>query len=91
MIGNRLGNGDERVLMKRHRKIVSSQCGGVDGPGGRKTAGLRTFQTERGLAVSQGGIDPGETALEAVKREVREEVGFLPSQYELVESRGGYR
>ena len=39
----------------------------------------------------QGGIDPGETALEAVKREVREEVGFLPSQYDLVESRGGYR
>lgn len=26
-----------------------------------------------------------------MKREVREEVGFLPSQYELVESRGGYR
>ena len=39
----------------------------------------------------QGGIDPGETALEAVKREVREEVGFLPSQYDVVESRGGYR
>lgn len=29
--------------------------------------------------------------MEAVKREVREEVGFLPSQYDLVESRGGYR
>ncbi len=39
----------------------------------------------------QGGIDPGETALEAVKREVREEVGFLPSQYDIAESRGGYR
>ena len=39
----------------------------------------------------QGGIDPGETALEAVKREIDEEVGFLPSQYEVVESRGGYR
>ena len=35
----------------------------------------------------QGGIDPGETATEAVKREVREEVGFLPSQYDVVESR----
>ncbi|PNC04339.1 NUDIX domain-containing protein [Akkermansia muciniphila] len=27
----------------------------------------------------QGGIDPRETALEAVKREVREEAEFLPS------------
>lgn len=39
----------------------------------------------------QGGIDPGETALEAVHREVCEEVGFLPSQYSIEESRGGYR
>ena len=39
----------------------------------------------------QGGIDPGETATEAVKREVREEVGFLPSQYDLLEPRNGYR
>ena len=39
----------------------------------------------------QGGIDPAETALGAVKREVREEVGFLPSQYDLMESRDGYR
>ena len=39
----------------------------------------------------QGGIDPGETALEAVRREIGEEVGFLPSQYDIVESRRGYR
>ena len=38
----------------------------------------------------QGGIDPGETALEAVRREIGEEVGFLPSQYDIVESRKGY-
>lgn len=37
----------------------------------------------------QGGIDPGETALEAVRREIGEEVGFLPSQYDIVESRRG--
>lgn len=38
----------------------------------------------------QGGIDPGETALDAVRREIREEVGFLPTQYDIVESRKGY-
>ncbi|WP_418383597.1 NUDIX domain-containing protein [Akkermansia sp.] len=37
------------------------------------------------------GIDPGKTALETIEREVREEIGFLPFQCELVESRGGYR
>lgn len=39
----------------------------------------------------QGGIDPGETALVAVQREINEEVGFLPSQYDIVESQSGYR
>lgn len=39
----------------------------------------------------QGGIDPGETAREAVQREVREETGFLPSHYVLERSLGGYR
>ncbi len=32
----------------------------------------------------QGGIDPGETALDAVRREIREGVGFLPTQYDIV-------
>lgn len=39
----------------------------------------------------QGGIDPGETAQEAVRREIQEEVGYLPSQYSMEESRDGYR
>lgn len=39
----------------------------------------------------QGGIDPGETAQEAVRREIQEEVGYLPSQYSIEESRDGYR
>ncbi|MEG0143410.1 MAG: NUDIX domain-containing protein [Akkermansia sp.] len=39
----------------------------------------------------QGGIDPGESAREAIVREVAEEVGFLPSHYTLDESADGYR
>lgn len=39
----------------------------------------------------QGGIDPGETALQAIGREIQEETGFAPDQYSLLQSRGGYR
>ena len=39
----------------------------------------------------QGGIDEGETDEEALVREIEEEIGLKPDDYEVVESRGGYR
>ena len=39
----------------------------------------------------QGGVDPGEEPLEALRREVREEVGLRKRHFEVIESRGGYR
>jgi len=39
----------------------------------------------------QGGVDPGESAEQAVKRELWEEIGVEPADYRIVETRGGYR
>lgn len=39
----------------------------------------------------QGGVDAGEELLEALYREVREEVGLLPSHYDVIRSKDGYR
>jgi len=38
----------------------------------------------------QGGIDSGETAIEALEREVMEEVGIPANDYKVKESRDGY-
>jgi len=39
----------------------------------------------------QGGVDPGESELEALHREVEEEIGLRPEDYEVMSQRGGYR
>lgn len=39
----------------------------------------------------QGGVDKGESEMEALFREVREEIGLKKSHYEILGSRGGYR
>lgn len=39
----------------------------------------------------QGGVDEDETLEEALKREVREEIGVDPHSYDILEMKGGYR
>ena len=39
----------------------------------------------------QGGVDDGESARDALKREIEEELGLSPSSYDVAAERGGYR
>lgn len=39
----------------------------------------------------QGGVDAGESILDALHREVREEIGISPQHYEVITQRDGYR
>ena len=39
----------------------------------------------------QGGVDHGESELEALHREIREEIGLKKIHYEILSSKGGYR
>ena len=61
----------------------------VDGDG-------RIFVAERddisgAWQFPQGGVDPGESDLEALHREIEEEIGLTPDSYEVTERKGGYR
>jgi putative (di)nucleoside polyphosphate hydrolase len=39
----------------------------------------------------QGGVDEGESPIDALKREIEEEIGLSPEDYEILASKGGYR
>lgn len=39
----------------------------------------------------QGGVDAGEDFISALHREVWEEIGLKPSDYEMLDQRGGYK
>ena len=49
------------------------------------------LQREGAWQFPQGGMDEGESPLEALHREVEEEIGLPPPSYEVLESRDGYR
>ena len=49
------------------------------------------MKVEGAWQFPQGGIDEGESAQEALLREVEEEIGLPPASYEVIEFRDGYR
>ena len=46
---------------------------------------------EESWQFPQGGVDEGEGPVEALHREVREEIGLSPKFYKIIEQREGYR
>ena len=57
---------------------------------GRILIGER-LNVEGAWQFPQGGVDEGESSEEALVREMWEEIGLAPSEFEVVECRGGYR
>ena len=49
------------------------------------------IQMENAWQFPQGGVDEGESLEEALRRELWEEIGVVPKDYRIVESRGPYR
>ncbi len=49
------------------------------------------LQIEGAWQFPQGGVDDGETLEQALKRELWEEIGVIPEDYRIVETRGPYR
>ncbi len=58
-------------------------------PDGKILIGER-IKVKNAWQFPQGGIDKGETAREALMREVKEEVGISPKKYSIVGHREGY-
>jgi ADP-ribose pyrophosphatase len=75
----RLGDGRETT-----REIVEHEdCVAIVAVDGGEILLVRQFREAVGqalLEIPAGGIDPGETPEEAVRREMREETGFLPGK-----------
>lgn len=46
---------------------------------------------KNGWQFPQGGVQKGESLLDALKREIREEVNLKPKSYEVCEVKSGYR
>ena len=49
------------------------------------------LQIEGAWQFPQGGVDEGESLEQALKRELWEEIGVIPEDYRIVETRGPYR
>ncbi len=74
-------------MPKRYRPNVAAIIRRADG---RVLLGQRSDFPDS-WQFPQGGIDPGETPEQAVRREVEEEVGLPADLYDLRERRGPYR
>ena len=49
------------------------------------------LEVEGAWQFPQGGVDEGESLEEALRRELWEEIGVVPEDYRIVETRGPYR
>lgn len=83
----RLTHDAVHAMSKVYRPNVAAIIQRADG---RLLLGQRSDYPES-WQFPQGGIDRGESAEEAVRREVHEEVGLAENLYEVKERRGPYR
>jgi putative (di)nucleoside polyphosphate hydrolase len=74
-------------MPKRYRPNVAAIIQRADG---RVLIGQRSDFPES-WQFPQGGIDPGESPEQALRREVQEEVGLADHAYDVRQSRGPYR
>jgi putative (di)nucleoside polyphosphate hydrolase len=75
------------VMTKRYRPNVAAILQRADG---RVLIGQRSDFPES-WQLPQGGVDQGETAEDALRREVLEEVGIGPDEYTVAEQTGPHR
>ena len=77
----------QSAMTKRYRPNVAAILQRADG---RVLIGQRSDFPES-WQLPQGGIDEGETAEDALRREVLEEVGIGPDEYTIAEQTGPHR